>query len=112
MGATSATRLMIGKFERVRDAIAEMNEDSIYEYGHDHYSGAIHNCESWRVVTEHPRYGTKAFDKWEDEMDSKLHKGEGVYIELPKSWVAKNKSPRLKGKKGIRAYYFISVVPC
>ena len=111
MGAITTTKFMIGKFANVNDAIADMNEDSRYEHGNDYYSGGIHNCNRFHEEKTFPRFDSKAFDDWAEKKEDNLSKGEGFFIELPKSWVAKNRPGRLKGKRGVKAYYFVAVVP-
>jgi len=96
-----------------RDAYNDLCEDARYENGHQQgYSGDIQTTTGWRDLTDvAPRYGTKAFDKWENDCldnDKYVEKGgDAGCVEITGTAFKKLKERRgLKGRKGYKAFYF------
>ena len=96
------------------DAYNELREEALYEDGHDAYNGTISTTHGFVTPRgDVPRYGTKAFDKWEDKVldDSESYGiekwGDCMCIEIKGAMLKKWKERRgLKGRKGYRAFYF------
>jgi hypothetical protein len=110
MGACDFSTLEVGRFKRPGDAFNEAREDAEYEYGHDPYNGTISTCDNFDIRDDNPRYGTAAFNKWEDKVLSDLSKRECVCVEITGAVLKRLKERRgYKGKKGIRAFYFFGM---
>jgi hypothetical protein len=93
-----------GSSEAYNQACKEARE---YNGHQDGYSGDIQTtCGFTDKTSTAPKYGTKAFEKWEDEMLDKLGKRECVCVEITGTKLKKLKSRRYKGKRGIRGFYF------
>lgn len=112
MGACNFSDLKLIK-GNARDAYNELCEDARYENGHQQgYSGDIQTTSGFRDLTSlAPRYGTKAFNKWEDDClsdDRYVEKrGNAGCIEIKGAALKRLKERRgLKGRKGYRAFYF------
>ena len=107
MGATTFYNTQIGKFkdrfEAENDLRREMRERNGHQEG---YSGDIQTCSRARLLHTHPRFGTKAFDKWEENILEELGKRECVVIELKGAALNKRKPNYLKGKRGVKGFYF------
>jgi hypothetical protein len=97
------------------DAYNSLHEDALHEYGHDSYNGTISTTNRYRDLTsEAPRYGTKAFEKFEDKVLENnqygIEKwGNCACIEISKNTALFKKMKarsRFKGKKGVRYFYF------
>jgi hypothetical protein len=113
MGAVDFSALEVGRFKRPGDAFNEAREDAEYEYGHDPYNGTISTCDNFDIRDDNPRYGTAAFNKWEDKVLSDLSKRECVCVEITGAVLKRLKERRgYKGKKGIRAFYFFGMASC
>ena len=107
MGATNFSNLAIGKFKDSTQAYNEEVEEAHYESGHDPYNGTISTTNGFNIVTDHPRFGTKAFDKWEEKLTDKLDKRDCVCVEVIGAPFKKQKYNRgYKGMKGIKMFYF------
>jgi hypothetical protein len=115
MGAHNFSHTYMGK-ATPREAHSDLVEEALYESGHDPYNGTISTTEGCTDLTNKaPRYGTKAFDKFEDKV---LNNGSEYGVEKWQNCgvveISKNtklfkdmKARRgLQGRKGIRAYYF------
>ena len=113
MGAIDYSHYSVVKGD-MRDAYHHARQEANYENGHQQgYSGDIQTSSSYMDCTkEAPRYGTKAFNKWENLMlDETLQKWDvcaGVEI--------KGKAAKLikeyhgyKGKRGYRVFYFFGI---
>lgn len=112
MGATTFYETSFGK--DVHDAYRNAVEEALYERGHDSYNGTISTTSGVRLFKkgEHPRYGTKAFEKWVDKMTSEEGARYGVdkwgsagAVEIPRARMLK-KHPNLKGKRIKQFYLF------
>jgi len=113
MGACDFSRLQLGKFKTAREAYREAVEDAEYEDGHDSYNGTISTTDGFYTRTDNPRYGTAAFDKWEEKKLSSLDKRDCVCVEITGAVLKRMKERRgMKGKKGIRAFYFFGMAAC
>jgi len=111
MGASNFSNLAIVKGD-AREAYNALCEEMRDYNGHqDGYSGDIQTTSGYKNMTSAaPRYDTKAFYEWEDEMleDNGIEKwGNCGYVELKGTALKKIKERRgLKGRKGYRAFYF------
>jgi hypothetical protein len=114
VGATNFGNVIVGKYTPV-EAYRKLCDDALYYSGHDSYNGTISTTHGFVNLTERaPRYGTKAFQKWEDDVIDNdkfgVEKwGNAGYVEIsPNTTEFKRMKERngLKGRKGIRAYYF------
>ena len=114
MGASNFSNVIMGKYTP-SEAYRVLVEDALYESGHDPYNGTISTTHGFTDLTkEAPRYGTKAFDKWEDNVlcNDKFGVekwGRAGLIEIsPNTSLFKKMKERrgLKGRKGVRAFYF------
>lgn len=95
-------------YEAYRKAVKE----ALYEHGNNSYNGTISTTSGFYFFDEHPRWGTKAFDKWEDKIlsddNSPVEKyGKCGCIEI-KGKAAKNikEVNGFKGKRGLKVWYF------
>lgn len=115
MGATTFYNTILVKGD-ARTAYRELREEMRDENGHQQgYSGDIQTCSGFKLYTDAPRYGTKAFDKWEDKMVmNKLDKwGDAACVEIKGTIFKRMKERRgLKGRKGYRAFYFFGWGAC
>ena len=68
MGATTFGNLAVGKYKNASEAYSDLVEDALYDSGHDIYNGTISTTSGFIMSDDNPRYGTKAFDKWENKM--------------------------------------------
>lgn len=115
MGACDFSNLVVTK-GNARDAYIEANEEMRDYNGHQEgYSGDIQTTEGFYDMThEAPKFNTKAFNKWEEEKLDKLDKRECLCVEIKSPATLKKIKERrgLKGKKGIKAYYFFGWAAC
>lgn len=107
MGACTFSNLVVikgGPREAYSDACEEMN----YENGHQQgYSGDIQTTHGFRMRSDNPRYGTKAFNEWEEKRLDKLNKRDCECVEITGAVATRIKNRRgYKGRKGIRVFYF------
>jgi len=112
MGACNFDNLVVVKGS-ARDAYSEAVEDAEYEDGHDPYNGTISTTDGFRMRSDNPRYGTKAFQKWEEKLIDNMDKRDCVCVEI-KGAVAKRIKDRrgYKGRKGIGVFYFFGWASC
>ena len=113
MGACNFDNLVVTK-GTARDAYREAKEEMNDYNGHQEgYSGDIQTTHGFKFSYGHPRYGTKAFEKWEDERLDTMDKGECICVEITGAQLKKWKERMgLKGKKGYTAYYFFGMARC
>lgn len=113
MGACDFSTLSIVKGDH-RVAQQEACRDARDYNGHQEgYSGDIQTVGYCALRKDNPRYGTKAFQEWEDKILSKTDKREGHCIEITGAPAKRIKDSRgYKGKKGIRVFYFFGVAAC
>ena len=109
MGATNFGDLAVGRYKTASEAYNSLVEDALHTYGHDSYNGTISTTQGFTMRDDNPRYGTKAFDKWEDKMLDVAEKWEDcVCVEITGAVLKRIKENNgYKGKKGIKAFYFI-----
>jgi len=109
MGATDFRNLAVGRYKNASEAYNSLVEDALHDSGHDTYNGTISTTSGFIMRDDNPRYGTKAFDKWEDKMLDVAQKWEDcVCVEITGAVLKRIKENRgHKGKKGIKAFYFI-----
>ena len=109
MGAWDKLYIEVGRFKNASEAYDDLVSEALYESGHDSYNGTISTTSGFIMRNDNPRYGTKAFDKWENKMLDVAEKWEDcVCIEITGAVLKRIKENRgYKGKKGIKAFYFI-----
>jgi len=111
MGATNFDETHFGK--NVKEAYADAVDDARFEYGFDPYNGTISTTNGVYLFPKevHPRYGTKKFNDWVDDiLDEKIKspvekRGRAGAVEIPRSYIRKH-YPHLKGKRGKMFYFF------
>jgi len=112
MGACNFSNLVVIK-GKARDAYHDAVEDAEYEDGHDPYNGTISTTDGFSMRRDNPRYGTKAFDKWEDKVLDETDKRECVCVEITGAVATRIKNRRgYKGRKGIGVFYFFGMASC
>ena len=74
MGATTFGNLSIGKFKSAGESYSQEVKEAEYEYGHDCYNGTISTTDGFCLKSGNPRYGTKAFYKWEEKIIDNMDK--------------------------------------
>jgi len=114
MGATNFSNKVAGKYDNVHEAFRTAVKQAEYDYGDDGYTGSIAEKDSVRLISDAPRYGTKAFEKFEEKMLDKSEKYDPAFaVEIKGAKLDKIKASRgLKGKRGIKAYYFFGWAAC
>jgi hypothetical protein len=96
-----------------RDAFIKAREEAREYNGHqDGYSGDIQTVSGYRMFFDAPRFGTKAFRDWEDDilMNEKFgieKRGAAGCVEIKGVKLKEIKKRHgMKGKRGVRAFYF------
>ena len=109
MGACNFTDIYVGK-GTPQEAFRELFEQARVEYGYDHYNGTISTTRLVKVLELPPRKAIGQFinNLWET---NKIGKWETFCIEVKGVALTrlKTRRPDLKGKKGIRGYYFVGL---
>ena len=107
MGACTFSNLVVAKGNAsvaYREICEEMNDYNGHQEG---YSGDIQTTHGFRMRSDNPRYGTKAFDQWEDKRLDKLNKRDCECVEITGAVATRIKNKHgYKGRKGIRVFYF------
>lgn len=111
MGAVEVNTTIIGKFKDYGVAFRQLQEDDALENGNDYYSGGIYNCDFPRLMKEYPRYKSKKFYAWMDDILSVACKRDCFCIEIKGAALKRMKGNRLKGRKGIKGYHFFGIAP-
>jgi hypothetical protein len=118
MGAQTFSNLEVVKGD-ARDAYRQACQEANDYNGHQEgYSGDIQTTDGFRILKDNPRFGTKAFNKWEDDilMNDKygISKWESCgCVEITGANLKRLKERRgLKGRKGYRAFYFFGWGAC
>ena len=110
MGATNFGITKVAKTPKA--AYNEAVEGAEYEHGHDGYNGTISTTDDYYFFDEHPRWGTIAFDKWEEKIldnnNSQVQKwGLAGCVEIKGKAAKEIKEVNgLKGKRGLKVWYF------
>ena len=116
MGATSFGQTVVSK--TTGEGYKELCDKSYEVYGHqDGYNSTISTTDGHYFFDEHPRWGTKAFDKWEDKIldqDGPVQKWKKAGCVEIKGKAAKEikKVNGLKGKRGFKVFYFFGWAAC
>jgi len=107
MGAHFQQDFAIGRFKNAGEAYNKLVEEAEYEHGHDAYNGTISTSDGFKMVKEHPRYGTKKFWKFvNDTMDGTKFSIWNC-IEIKGAMLKRMKEQEgYKGKRNIRAFFF------
>ena len=113
MGACDFSNLEVVKgdaSDAYNEACEEMNAYNGHQEG---YSGDIQTTHGFYMAKGNPRYGTKAFNKWEEKQLNELDKRECLCVEITGANLKRLKERRgLKGRKGYRAFYFFGMAAC
>jgi hypothetical protein len=112
MGATNFSNVVVVQGSD-RDAFNKAREDA-YEYNGDQegYSGDIQTVHGYRMLPDAPRYGTKAFNKYEEDVliNEKFgieKRGVAGCVEIKGSELKRlKKGYGISGKRGVKAFYF------
>jgi len=103
MGACSFGVTYVAK--TAREAYSGAVEDAQYENGHDSYNGTISTTDGFSMARDAPRYGTKAFIKWEEEKDETMDKYSCLCVEI----TGKKGKEMVGGRRGMKAFYFFGI---
>jgi hypothetical protein len=108
MGACNFGTTSIGKFKDAREAYDTACKEAVEYSGHrDGYNGTISTTRGFKLITTAPKFGTKAFQEWEDKQLDTLQKyGHCIAIEITGKIFNEMKKRDFSGKKGIKAFYF------
>lgn len=107
MGAFEQTEYAIGRYKSAEEAYNELVEEAEYTYGYDAYNGTISTSDGFKMITEHPRYGTKKFWKFVDDTMDGTKWYEWNCIEFKGATLKKAKEESgYKGKRNIKAFFF------
>ena len=113
MGATNFGTVSVGKFENARQAFRDAQREYEEYYGSDPYSGTIKEVDTFRVFNNAPKYGTKAFYKFQEEWLDRSDTQVCGCIEITGKKLKELKEQNgLKGKKGIKAFLFFGWARC
>lgn len=89
------------------------DEANAYNGHQEGYSGDIQTTYGFiNLTSKAPRFGTKAFNKWRDDVIENdkfgvTKRGNAACVEITgKKFKEMKESRGLKGKKGFRAFYF------
>jgi len=98
---------LLGRFKNAREAYNYLKEKAEHEHGHDGYNGTISTSGGFKMIREHPRYGTKKFWKFVDNTMEGTKWDLWNCIEFKGATLKKAKEEKgLKGKKNIKAFFF------
>ena len=107
MGAFDCSDYAIGKYKNAKEAYKELVERAEYRHGHDGYNGTISTSNGFKMVTNYPRFGTKAWEKFEDDTINGTKWDRWNCIEIKGATAKRWKEQEgFKGRKGIKVYYF------
>ena len=103
-----------------KEAYKKAVEEALYEHGHDGYNGTISTTDSYYYFNgdDHPRWGTKKFDDWENKILSRdngpIQKwGACGCVEITGKAAKEIKEVNgLKGKRGLKVWYFFGWAAC
>lgn len=102
MGACNFTVKSFGR--TIQDAFKNAVDNALYEHGHDCYNGTISTTDFKCELKDVPRYGTKAYNKYIDDLLNdwtRLKKWETVGFKLTgkyaQAWRKNNGYSRKKG---------------
>ena len=116
MGAWDFSITKIAKTPR--EAYKEAVKGALYEHGHDGYNGTISTTDDYYFFDKHPRWGTIAFDKWENKILGDDHGpiqkwGACGCVEITGKAAKEIKEVNgLKGKRGLKVWYFFGWAAC
>ena len=107
MGAHDCTVFKIGRYRDASQAYAEAVREAEDQYGWDGYNGTISTSDGFIIKKEHPRFGTQAFEKFEDKTIVGTKWKKWNCIELKGAILKRYKKQYgYKGKRNIKAFYF------
>ena len=110
MGALNYSNLILIKGDANAAFNRAVENENDYSGHQEGYSGDIQTAEGFMMAKKYPRYGTKAFKKWEEKAEDDLDKGDCVCVELHPAAVKQLKERRgRKGGKGYKAFYFFGL---
>tara|TARA_R100001594_G_scaffold142999_1_gene190520 strand:+ start:466 stop:807 length:342 start_codon:yes stop_codon:yes gene_type:complete len=107
MGAHDCTVLKIGRYRDANEAYAEAVVEAENQYGWDGYNGTISTSEGFKIIKKHPRYGTKAWEKFADKTIEGTKWKAWNCIEIKGAILKRMKEQQgYKDKRNIKAFYF------
>ena len=107
MGAHDCTVFKIGRYKSAKAAYKSAVDDAEDQYGWDAYNGTISTSDGFKIITNHPRFGTQAFEKFEDKTIVGTKWKKWNCIELKGAILKRIKEEEgYKGKRNIKAFYF------
>ena len=107
MGAHECGNLSVGRHKNAKEAYKELVNNAKYWRGHDAYNGTISTSDGFNMINKHPRFGTKTWDKFENDTLENTKWVEWNCIELKGAILKKIKEKHgYKGKRNIKAFYF------
>ena len=71
MGAINFSQMEVAKTPR--EAYNRAVKEAQYEEGHNGYNATISTTDRYYFFNEHPRWGTKKFDNWENKILAQDH---------------------------------------
>ena len=109
MGACNFSDIGIAK--TANEAYRELCDEAEEEYGHqDGYNGTISTTYGFSKVSGNPRFGTKAFYKWEEKKRENVDKCDCLYLEVTGAVATRLKARYgYKGKRGLKVFYFFGI---
>lgn len=111
MGAQTFNTTIVGKFRTSRDAYIEACRKARDYNGHrESYSGDIQTTSGSHLYKDSPRYDTRKYWNWVDEMIEKNHqdgRGRCGCVEIKGANLKLMKQREgLFGKQGVKAFHF------
>ena len=116
MGAVNIAQIEVAKTPR--EAYKDAVKNAEYEHGHDGYNCTISTTDDYYFFDKHPRWGTKKFDDWENKILAQDHgpvqKWEACgCVEITGKAAKEIKEVNgLKGKRGLKVWYFFGWAAC
>ena len=110
MGAHDFSQTEIAKTPR--EAYNRAVKEAEYEEGHNGYNATISTTDRYYFFDEHPRWGTKKFDDWENKILAQDHgpvqKWEACgCVEITGKAAKEIKDTHgFKGRRGLKVFYF------
>ena len=113
MGAVAFEDQVVIKGD-ARAAFRQARDEARDENGHQQgYSGDIQCADGYSTRSDNPRYGTKAFEKWQEKIQDRMDKGDCVCVEVTGAVLKRWKGNGYwKGKKGVRGFFFFGEARC
>lgn len=108
MGGCDFHTMGVGK--TYTDAYNDAVDEAEHYSGHDPYNGTISTTHGCHLITDAPRYGTKAFYVWLDKRMEKLEKCDCECVQVKGKAEKEFKTRKgLVGKKGRNVFFFYGI---